>query len=227
MLSMLSNYSILYVEDEPKIQVLIERYLKNYFATVYTASDGKEALDLYRQHHPHVLLLDIDIPFINGLEVARRVREKDKHIKIIMLTAYADQEKLLKATELRLTKYLIKPINPRDFKAVMQLLAKELSEDPNYYIQIGENTMWDIELEQLMTDEKKVSLSEKEQNLLKLLVLKKGFTVSYEDIMIEVWDDAYDREISIDSVKILISRMRKKLPEGCITSVYSKGYTLL
>jgi DNA-binding response OmpR family regulator len=226
MLSKLKNYSILYVEDEYKIQKLIAKYLNNYFSTVYVASDGEEALALYEEHRPNAMLLDINLPKLNGLDVAKKIRLENKHIKIIMLTAYAEQEKLLKATELKLTKYLLKPIDPQYFKEIMGLLAEELTDESHTFVHLAPHCVWDTELEILLLHNKSVKLTDKEQSLMKYLILKKGQVVSYEDIMIEVWDDAFEKEISIDAVKILVSRMRKKLPEDCITSVYGKGYTL-
>ena len=227
MLQILQNHSILYVEDEPKIQVLIEQYLKHFFKTVYVASTGVDALEAYESHHPDVLLLDINLPLLDGLAVAREIREKNKSIKIIMLTAYADQKKLLLATELKLTKYLIKPLNPKYFKEVLHLLVEELIHESPKYIHISSHCIWNKVDESLNLEGKIVVLTKKEQNLFKLLVKKKGLTVSYEDIMINVWEDAFDKEISIDAVKILVSRIRKKLPLGCITSVYGQGYSLL
>lgn len=226
MLSTLENYTILYVEDEPKIQELIAKYLENYFATVYLASDGEEALEMYEEHHPEVILLDINLPLLNGLDVARKIRQTDKWVKIIMLTAHTEQEKLLQATELKLTKYLIKPIDPKVFKETLMLLSEELTENPHVFVHIAPHCVWNKKEETLILDDAPVSLLDKEQRLLKLLISRKGSAVSYEDIMVDVWDDAYDKEISIDAVKILISRMRKKLPQDCITSVYGKGYTL-
>ena len=227
MLETLKNHSILYVEDEPKIQVLIEKYLKHFFKTVYVASTGIEALERYEEYHPDVMLLDIDLPLRSGLEVAQDIRKTNKSIKIIMLTAYADQEKLLLATELRLTKYLIKPLDPKYFKEVMHLLAQELMEDSPQWIHIASHCIWDSMHETLNIENKLIPLTQKEQHLFKLLVKHKGTSVSYEDIMIAVWEDAFEKDISIDAVKILVSRIRKKLPEKCITSVYGKGYILL
>lgn len=227
MLQILKNHSILYVEDEPKIQILIERYLKHFFQTVYVASTGTEALEHYEAYHPDVLLLDIDLPLLSGLDVARVIRGKNKSIKIIMLTAYADQKKLLLATELKLTKYLIKPLEPKYFKEVLHLLVEELVETAPQSIHIASQCIWDREKEILHFDNETVVFTQKEQHLFRLLVNHKGATVSYEDIMVAVWEDAFDKDISIDAVKILVSRMRKKIPEGCITSVYGKGYTLL
>lgn len=226
MLGILQNHSILYVEDEPKIQANITEYLESYFGTVLVASDGKEALTLYEQHHPDVMLLDINLPFLSGLEVATQIREKDQTVKIIMLTAYTEKEKLLAATELKLTKYLIKPIAPKLFKETMEVLAQELKLNPSRFVNLTSSCIWNKHQNVLRIDDKPIELCEKEQKLLELLIKHRGTTVTYQDIMIAVWDDAFDKDISLNSVKNQISHLRKKLPESCIDTVYGKGYVL-
>jgi len=226
MLSILKNHSILYVEDEPQIQANITEYLESYFATVYVASDGEEGLALYKLHHPDVLILDINLPHISGLDIAKTVRQKDQTIKIVMLTAHTEKEKLLAATELKLTKYLIKPIAPKLFKETMELLAQELGKNPSRFMNLTSNCVWDKEEEVLSIDDNLVPLSEKEQRLLKLLIDHKGSNVSYEEIMVSVWEDAFEKDISYDSVKNQISHLRKKLPDICIDAVYGEGYKL-
>lgn len=226
MLSILKNHSLLYVEDEPTIRENITEYLESYFGTVYVASDGKEALDLYNMHHPDVLMLDINLPFLSGLEVAKQVRGKDQTVKIVMLTAHTEKEKLLAATELKLTKCLIKPIAPKLFKETMGLLAQELRQNPSLFVNLSSNCIWNKKQEVLRIDDTPVSLTEKEQRLLKLLIENRGSTVSFEDIMITVWEDAFEKEISHDSVKNQISHLRKKLPQVCIDAVYGTGYRL-
>jgi len=226
MLSILKNHSILYVEDEPEIQKNIKEYLESYFGTVYVAADGKEALALYEAHHPDALLLDINLPFLSGLEVAQHIRKKDQTVKIVMLTAHTEKEKLLTATELKLTKYLIKPIAPKLFKETMELLASELRLNPSRFINLASNCIWNKTQEVLRIDDIPVSLTEKEHKLLKLLLEKKGIAVSNEDIMLAVWEDAFDNKISGDSVKNQISHLRKKLPNVSIDTIYGKGYIL-
>ena len=98
--------TLLYAEDEEITRINYAKYLSRFFDKVYEASDGKEALEIYKAKKPDILLLDIDMPHIDGLEVARRIREKDKKCRIIMLTAIKDVDKLIFATELNLTKYL-------------------------------------------------------------------------------------------------------------------------
>jgi len=224
--SILKKHTILYVEDEPEIQCNIAEYLENYFADVYLASNGEEALDQYYKHHPDILLLDINLPRLDGLSVAKEIRKKDRSVKIIMLTAFTEREKLLKATELKLTKYLIKPVPPQKFKETLEVLAQELVDNPSRYLNLSNCYIWDKEQEQLILNNMLVDLSEKEHRLLKLFITNKSKNVSYEKIMAAVWEDAFEREISIDSVKNQVSQLRKKLPEGCVASVYGEGYVL-
>jgi DNA-binding response OmpR family regulator len=78
----------------------------------------------------------------------------------------------------------------------------------------------------LIIEKEPYKLIDKEHPLLKLLIMKKGEITSAEDIMVSVWDDAFEKDISIDSVKNQIRHLRKKLPDGCIDSIYGKGYML-
>lgn len=226
MLSILKKKTILYVEDELEIQTQIAEYLENYFARVHLASKGNEALISYNQHHPDVLLLDINLPDLNGLSLAKEIRKKDHEVKIVMLTAHTEKEKLLKATELKLTKYLIKPVAPKAFKAMLTMLAQELMRNPTHFIRLNENYIWDKEKLTLSINQETVQLSQKEHCLLKLFINNKSQLVSYEKIMAVVWEDAYKIEISIDSVKNQVSHLRKKLPKNSIASVYGMGYLL-
>lgn len=226
MLSILKNYSILYVEDEIEIRNNFVEYLESYFSMVYVASDGLEAILLYEQHHPDVLLLDINLPHVDGLSVAKEIRKVDKSVKIIMLTAFTDTDKLLRATELKLTKYLVKPINLKRFKETLQLLVNELILTAPDLIFFGKDCTWNEREQTLCVSGKAVQLTDKESELLKLFLSKKEKMVTFIDIMLTLWSDAYEREISIGSVKNQVYLLRKKLPEGCIVGIYGKGYRL-
>jgi len=226
MLSILKKYSILYAEDDVEIQANIAEYLNNYFSTVYLASDGIEAIELYNKHLPDVLLLDINLPGMDGLKIAQEVRKKNQTTKIVMLTAYTDKDILLTATELKLTKYLTKPVTPRVFKETMYLLAKELLHNSSRFISLSADCQWDKEQNILIINNVSISLLEKENRLLQLFIANRNRTVTYETIMMELWDNTFDREISINSVKNQVSKLRKKLPSGCIDTVYGVGYLL-
>lgn len=224
MLDTLQNHSILYVEDEPEIQANMKEYLESYFNTVDIASDGEEALKLYRRNRQDVLILDINLPYLDGLSVAKEVRNHDEDVKILMLTAHTDQEKLLTAVELKLTKYLVKPLTPKVFKEALNTLAKELGSASNNFFKFSHNFFWDKEHKRLFSGDKEIPLLEKERRLLALLIENHSKIVSYEDIMVNLWDDSFERDISMDSVKNQIRTLRKKIPEKLIYNVYGRGY---
>lgn len=223
---MLKNYSILYVEDELNIQKQMTEYLEGYFRDVYVSSDGKQGLEKYEEYHPDVLLLDIDLPHMDGLSLAKSIRKKDKSVSIIMLTAFTDQEKLLKATELKLLKYLVKPIDLLEFQETLDLLAVELTESTKEILVLGEGYTWNKSEGKLCHKGKSIVLTSKEQQLLVLLVKHQHKSISFEDIMAHVWADEFEREVSVNCVKNVVSDLRKKLPNDAIQSVYGKGYML-
>jgi len=226
MFEILKNYSVLYVEDEPEIQENMVEYLEAYFSTVYVASDGKEALNLYKKYLPDVAILDIVLPFISGLTLARSFRKNNKDIKLVMLTGHTETEVLLEATELTLTKYLVKPISPKKFKEMLLLLSHELKSRDLNLLELSQGYRWDSEKKILKLHGEPIKLNEKEQRLLELFMTHRNKTVSYETIMVTVWEDSFEREISIDSVKNQVSHLRKKLPKDTISSVYGQGYIL-
>jgi len=226
MLTILKNHSILYVEDEPKIQASIAEYLGNYFDTLFLATNGADALELFERHQPDVVLLDINLPDVDGLTIAERIRKNNATCRIIMLTAYTEKEKLLKATELKLTKYLVKPVSPKNFKEALTSLAKELADNPNQFLRFGDGVVWNREHETLNDGSGAVVLQEKQHRLLKLFIRFKGSTVTYEKVITTVWENSYEKDISLDSVKNQVSQLRKHLPAGSIVSVYGEGYLL-
>ncbi len=226
MRDLLKNYTILYVEDEVNIQKHMREYLEGYFKEVYVASDGEEGLEQYHIHRPDVLMLDIDLPLMDGLTLARTVRQSDKVVSILMLTAFTDQEKLLDATELKLLKYLVKPIDLLDFQNTLDLLAAELAETSQDLLSLGESYVWDKVEQKLLHHGEELTLTAKELQLIKLLVKHQHKSISFEDIMAYVWSDEFEREVSVNCVKNIVSDLRKKLPKDAIKSVYGTGYML-
>jgi len=222
----LKNYTILYAEDDLNVQKNISEYLNRLFKEVIIASDGKEALELYNKYKPDGILLDVDMPYINGLELAKEIRAMDKKVSIIILTAYTEQNKLLKAAELKLVTYLIKPVDLTKFKEALALMSKEITEHSSDFEDLGDGYKWHIGHKALYKNSDKISLSSKEYILLELLIKNRANSVSFATIMAEVWAEEFEKEISFNSVKNLVSALRKKLPKNSIVSVYSQGYKL-
>ncbi len=222
----LNHYTVLYAEDDPCVQNSVVEYLSKYFKDVYAANDGQEALRLYHTMKPDALILDIDMPHIDGLSVAKSIRETNQNIPIVMLTALTDTDKLLYATELNLCKYLVKPVAPNDFKEALRKISLLLYALSSQYIFLGTTHTWDRQTKQLFHQGALIDLTQKEQTLLELLISKKNQCVTFMEIMAIVWEDDIDTDVSIESVKLQVHYLRKKLPKNVIQNIYGKGYTL-
>lgn len=223
------RYSILYAEDKAETRESYTSFLQDSFKTVHVAADGEEALALYHQHRPDILLLDINMPEIDGLEVSQKVRERDSRTRIIMLTAHAEQERLLQAMELGLTRYLLKPVKRQEFKEALQKAVGELDRMQNGETQImlGAGYVWDRKLKRLTCRNQEVKLTKREIILLECLSERAGYTFSFEEILYSFWDKGIEKELTEDGLKALIKRLRQKLPAGAIENVFGVGYRLV
>ena len=108
----LKTLKILIVEDEKKLASLLKESILDSFFKVIIAKDGDEGLKKYNSFKPDIIITDIMMPFCDGLEMTQKIKELDENIPIIVLSAHSDKEKLLKAIDLGINKYFIKPFDP-------------------------------------------------------------------------------------------------------------------
>ncbi|OHD88507.1 response regulator [Sulfuricurvum sp. RIFCSPLOWO2_12_FULL_43_24] len=217
----LSEYTLLYAEDENNVQAKMNEYFESYFKAVYSASDGQEALELYNRYMPDVVILDINMPKINGLEVARRIRKEDAGTRIIMLTAHSEKELLLQATEIDMSKYLIKPVSPIDLKQALDKVATELISTPN---KSAKNRLeYTIDKEGLIFKSKTLlELSKSERRVLGLLIKNIGYSVGYETFF---YDEEGNTETNNEaSLRNIMVKLRKKCPDLNIKNIKDVGY---
>ena len=162
----LEDLSVLYAEDEIKIQETITEVLELYVDNVICAKDGEEALDLYNTYKPNILLLDICMPKIDGLKVLKKIREKDLLTPVIIMTAHTEQEYLLDAVELYITKYLIKPFNKNDLVNALDECLNVLYKKQENKIKLNKKIEFNLLDNTIIKDEKKIQLNKKESLLL-------------------------------------------------------------
>lgn len=224
----MNNLTILYAEDENETRENYAKFLNKYFKEVYCASNGKEALEIYKNKKPNILLLDINMPYINGLEVAKQIRIKDKNTRIIILTAHLEQDKLLFAAELNLSKYLPKPISRVELKAALLEASnqyKELNKVSNI-INVDENYYWNKDTLKLFNKTLEIKLTKHEILLFEILSSKENRIFTIDEISLYLWNDIDDYEISSNKLKDIIKRIRKKIPKNSIKNIYGAGYKL-
>ena len=221
------SYTLLYVEDEDDVRENYSQYLSRYFHTIYEAQNAKEALSIYKKEKPDILIIDIHLPGISGLEFLKTIRETDHTTKAIMLTAHSDVETLLKATELKLTKYLVKPVSRSELKNALFLAVDEIENytiQTNKIIKMKNDYYWDQEHKKLLCHNKEHILTNKEIELLTLLASNVNKTFSVQEIIFELWYDSDEPKES--ALKTLIKGLRKKLPEGSIKNIFGVGYKI-
>ncbi|QKF83532.1 response regulator transcription factor [Halarcobacter ebronensis] len=224
----MNSLTLLYAEDEVETRENYERYLKRYFKEVYVASNGLDALQIYKKHKPNILLLDINMPGLNGLELTKQIREQDKTTRIIILTAHLEQDKLLFAAELNLTKYLPKPISRLHLKEALNEATKQFKElnKSGSKVEFKNGLIWDKDEKKIYENEKEIKLTKYEILFFELLVSKKNRVFSSDEIALYLWDDIIELEHS-SKLKDIIKRLRKKLPKDTIENIYGAGYKLI
>ncbi len=215
------DLKILYAEDNEKIRSSYTLVLKRYFKTVIEASSGEEALKRYHDHNPDIVLTDINMPVLDGLELVRIIRETDQTTKIIVLSAHSDQEKLMKAIPLGLSAYLVKPVKGDDFKKVLVDVASSFQNI--HRLKLPNGYLFDTKVRKLFKDDAQIQLTGQEIAILTMFTANMPNPVSSESISFSLWDD-YD-EKSYSKIQNIIKRLRKKAPE-LIESVYGFGYKI-
>ena len=219
------QFSILFVEDEKEIRDNYTTYLKRHFLNVYEAVDGEVGYKIYKDKKPEIMIVDINLPKLNGIDLLKKIRETDQVTKVIMLTAYSDVKYLLDATELKLVKYLVKPITRSELKDALDLAINEFSKFEvlqKDILHLKEDYMWDFKTKQMFCNSKVVPLTNKEQQILSLLLENPNNVLTYDDIVVEVWGSFEDDKI--DSLKTLIKNIRKKVPKDTVKNVFGVGY---
>ncbi len=222
--------TLLYAEDNQESRENYAFVLKDYFHKVYTAKDGREALNMYHEKKPDVLLLDVSMPKMDGLDVAAAIREEDEETPIIMLTAHSEREKLMRAVPLKLEKYLLKPINTKLLQNTMLNLIKRIQYKD--IILLKEGLSWNKMNESLSYQKQHIKLTIKEKLLIQLLSTTPGEYCIRNTLIYHVWHDEIPDASHDKKLTKLVSRLNKKImfETDCaippIENSYALGYRL-
>jgi DNA-binding response OmpR family regulator len=223
-----SGASVLVVDDEPMVREVLARYLEKDGFAVDTASDGAEALEAFEAGRPDLVLLDLMLPRVDGLEVFRRIRAQGQ-TAVIMLTAKGEETDRVVGLELGADDYITKPFSPREVVARARTVLRRARQDTP----VGPAILryGDLEIDRARREVRlaghPVKLTRKEFDLLALLASRAGVTFTRSELIDEVWDFAWDGDTS--TVTVHIRRLREKIevdpsePHRLIT-VWGIGY---
>lgn len=219
-LDILSNKKVLCVEDEEVILSNIVEALELVFDKVIGVKDGLEAMEEIKNNVYDVLMLDISIPHIDGLAIAKEVRQVNKKIPIIILSAHAEQEYLWRAIELKITKYLTKPYDKKALVNALEEVALELV-DYNIVCKLTDDCIYDYCTKTLSKENQIIHLPKSESKLLEYFLKRPNQAITYEYLFDYMWD--FDQP-SKEAIKTIIKELRKKIDNGFIKNLYGIGY---
>lgn len=219
---------ILIVEDEIDLSMILSERLEMEGYYVDAVYNGINGLDDALSGIYDIIILDIMLPGMNGLQVLSEIRRNNINTPVLMLTAKSEIEDKVTGFDKGADDYLTKPFNTKELLARIRALSRRkekiLFEDNLKFADI----VLDKETHEICKNEQKIKLTKKEFNIIELLILNKGKTVSKESITVKVW--GYDTDIEYNSIEVYISFLRKKLnainSQIHISTVRGIGYTI-
>lgn len=204
--------SILLVEDEPKIASSIQQWLSEHEFGVEVAPDGAVGRHLALSNDYALVLLDLNLPFVDGVEVCKAIRENKPDLPIIMVTALGSMDEKLNGFAVGANDYLVKPFDFRELLARMRVLLKHHhplnSNMPSNLLQVADLEL-NLDSKNVYRAGDLIPLTPKEFALLEFLIKNEGRVVSKYDIMEQVWDLNFDSGTNV--VEVYINFLRKKI----------------
>lgn len=201
---------ILLAEDEPKLSQVIQEELTRQGYNTDVAYDGNIAEKLFKQHPYSLVLLDINLPYKNGLALCKEFREINSKVPIIMLTALGELNDKIDAFNLGADDYIVKPFHFDELTARIKVFLKRAENNGNMSDKIVVADMEiDMENKTVSRGGKNINLTAKEFALLVLLSRNKGKVISKHDILEKVWDLSFDT--GTNTIEVYISFLRNKI----------------
>lgn len=220
----MSNAKVLVVDDEESILKLVNSYLRPEGYEIYTATDGPSGLQAARAYKPDLIVLDIMLPGMDGIEVLNQIR-RESDVYIIMLTAKTDETDKIVGLSIGADDYVTKPFSPRELaariKAALRRLGigRGLSEGSTLVFQ---HVRIDTGSRQVWVDDQEVELTSTEFDLLSTLAEHRGMVLSRERLLEKIWGHDYYGELRV--VDVHIGHIRQKIGDEYIFTVRGVGY---
>ncbi len=220
-LDILSDKKVLCVDDEVGVLNNLVEILENFFETVCAVQNGEEALREAKKGFYDVLIFDICMPKLDGLDAIEKIRDEDKKVPIIILSSHTEYDKLWKAVNLKITKYLTKPCNQDELYDALKEACLEIT-DYKDDIRLVDDCCYNYFAKEIESKSGVVKLSKSESRLLEYFIKNSKRVLSYDNILDYMWD--FEKP-SKEAVKSIVKDLRKKIDGDFIKNVYGIGYT--
>lgn len=218
----LKNLTVLLVEDDNDSKKIMHDVLSDNFEKVFTAQNGDEGLKKFKKYNPNMVITDVFMPISDGLDMTRYIKEISKDTPVIVLSAHSEKETLLKAIDVGVDKYLIKPIMADDILKTIENVARNKIETANI-IQVASGYSFNKIKRVLIRDGVEISLTKKELAFISLLIKRLGTLVLHDEIKSVVW---VGESVTEAAIRTFVKRVRDKVGNNFIKNVPGLGYKI-
>jgi two-component system copper resistance phosphate regulon response regulator CusR len=222
------NMKILLVEDEPLLASFIKKGVEEEGYELVIAYDGRMGKSMVFKEYYDIVILDVNLPYINGYELCKLIREENVEMPIIMLTALDSLSNKVEGFESGADDYLVKPFEFKELLMRIRAIAKRNSTVKTGKILKVYDLQLNLDLKQVSRDGKRIDLSVREYSLLEHLLINKGRVVSRVDIAEKVWELNFDTNTNV--IDVYVNYLRKKIDKGfskkIIQTVVGMGYVI-
>lgn len=225
---MKTTLNILFADDDTKYSLILKRFLENEGYTVTYFNNGLDAVEQFPVIQPDLVLLDINMPGLNGFEVAGKIREKDQQTLIFFLTDRSDKTDRLKGFTLKGNDYLTKPFYPEELIARIKERFDNLPGDnvEEEIYRFG-NTVFNYSNNELRSGHNKTLVTSRQAEILRMLAKNVNKAITRESILSLVWGaDTYSNSLALNVQITYLRRAFQHDPKLSIVSLNKKGYML-
>ncbi len=222
--NILADLRILYIEDEAVTRKTVSDILTMLCRRVVSVETAEEALNIYKDEKPDIILSDVDLPGISGIEFVKIIRSENKTIPIILLTAHTEVEYLMDAVKLHLVDYITKPLDIKKLTLALQDSAQQILDSGEFLVKFITGSFYNINKQIVIFQNKEQNLTHQESTLLEVLLKNRHRSVSIREILETIWD--FD-EGTESALKSLLNKVRKKIGKEAILNISGIGYRII
>ena len=218
--NILKDLKILLVEDEESLSSLLKDAMSEYFYSFTIASNGKDGLEKFSKVSPDIVITDINMPKMSGLEMAEILRKNNPKLPIIILSAFSEKEYLLDAIDMSIIKYFIKPFDPDELLEYLINIAQKIESKD---IKLSDGFKFNKNSKTLSKNNKFVAISKRDASFIDFLIQKSPSIIEEKEIQNILWPN---EEVSSERLRTFIKRLREKTSRTLINNIKGQGYQI-
>ena len=216
----LKELKVLLVEDETKLANLLKNAIGDYFYSFTIANNGKNGIEKFLKIEPDIVITDIMMPELTGLEMANELKKINPNLPIIILSAHSEKERLLNAIDVGVVKYFIKPFDPDELLEYICTLSSTIDKK---LIELEGGFTFNNNTKRLYKKDKFIALTKRETAFISLLLSNKDESIDDKTIKHKLWED---KNVSNERLRTFIKRLRIKTYKTLIKNIVGQGYKI-